>query len=315
MKIGITGAAGFIGSYLSQRMLANRAGEVRVLLRRPVDHSTFDAAEVVCGDLCSPRECEEFAAGLDVIYHLAHTNSPVNSDRDQVADAMANQIPLLNLIAAVQRLGTKPHLVYFSSGGAVYAPKHDRVRYRETDVCAPLSSYGIQKLAAEHYLRLAAFRGQLTATVLRVGNAYGTLLPQHRMQGLIGVAINCVVHNRPVRVFGNPANVRDYIHLDELCDLAERVARPVEEFSIVNVGSGSGHSVSEVLGLIEDCYGSAIQVQADPGCGKWLQDWVVLDTTKAQRDFGWFPTVELRTGIRDMMAGWHREAEPMEVTT
>ena len=129
--------------------------------------------------------------------------------------------------------------MYFSSGGAVYAPKHDRVRYRETDVCAPLSSYGIQKLAAEHYLRLAAFRGLLTATVLRVGNAYGTLLPQHRMQGLIGVAINCVVHNRPVRVFGNPANVRDYIHLDELCNLAERVARPVEEFSIVNVGSGT----------------------------------------------------------------------------
>src|ERR1035441_338849 len=83
MKIGITGAAGFIGSYLSRRMLANRAGEVRVLLRRPVDHSTFDAAKVVCGNLCSPRECEEFAAGLDVIYHLAHTNSPVNSDRDR----------------------------------------------------------------------------------------------------------------------------------------------------------------------------------------------------------------------------------------
>ena len=172
--------------------------------------------------------------------------------------------------------------------------KHDRVRYRETDVCAPLSSYGIQKLAAEHYLRLAAFRGQLTATVLRVGNAYGTLLPQHRMQGLIGVAINCVVHGRPVRVFGNPANVRDYIHLDELCNLAERVARPIEEFSILNVGSGRGHSVTDVLGLIEQCYGGAIQVQAEPGCGKWLQDWVVLDITKAQRDFGWFPTVDLR---------------------
>jgi UDP-glucose 4-epimerase len=314
MKIGITGAAGFIGSYLSRRMLANRMADVRFLLRTPASHPAFDTAEVVRGDLCSLRECEEFAAGLDVIYHLAHTNSPVNSDQDQAADAMANQIPLLNLIAAVQRLGTKPHIVYFSSGGAVYAPKHDRVRYRETDVCAPLSSYGIQKLAAEHYLRLAAFRGQLTATVLRVGNAYGTLLPQHRMQGLIGVAINCVVHGRPVRVFGNPANVRDYIHLDELCNLAERVARPIEEFSILNVGSGRGHSVTDVLGLIEQCYGGAIQVQAEPGCGKWLQDWVVLDITKAQRDFGWFPTVDLGTGIRDMMAGWHREPEPMGIT-
>jgi UDP-glucose 4-epimerase len=311
MRIGITGAAGFIGSYLTQRMLANRAGDVRVLMRNAVPHSNFDAAEVVRGDLSSPQNCEEFSEGLDVIYHLAHTNSPLNSEQDQVADVMANQIPLLNLIAAVQRLGTRPHIVYFSSGGAVYAPRHERVRYRETDLCGPISSYGIQKLAGEHYLRLAALRGKLTATVLRVGNAYGTLLPQHRMQGLIGVAINCVVHNRPVRVFGNPANVRDYIHLDEVCNLAERVARADAEFSIVNVGSGTGHSVTEVLQLIEASCGRPIQVLSEPGCGKWLQDWVVLDTTKAERDFGWVPRVDLRTGIRDMIVGWQREPQPV----
>jgi UDP-glucose 4-epimerase len=69
----------------------------------------------------------------------------------------------------------------------VYAAKPDKSSYRETDPCAPVSSYGIQKLAAEEYLRLAARKGHLTATVLRVGNAYGTLLPHHRMQGLIGV--------------------------------------------------------------------------------------------------------------------------------
>jgi len=292
-------------------MLANRDCEVRVLVRKPAPQVTFEGAAVVRGDLTSPQDCEKFAAGLDVIYHLAHTNSPVNSDQDQAADALANQIPLLNLLAAVQRLETKPHIVYFSSGGAVYAPKHDRVRYTENDVCGPLSSYGIQKLAGEHYLRLAALRGQLTATVLRVGNAYGTLLPQHRMQGLIGVAINCVIHGRPVRVFGNPANVRDYIHLDELCNLAERVMRSTEEFSIVNVGSGTGHSVIQVLGLIEDCYGRPLQIQRIPDCGKWLHDWVVLDTTKAGRELGWFPTIDLRSGIQDMIAKWQPAPEPV----
>lgn len=309
MRIGIAGATGFIGSYLSHRLLANPVGTVRLLTRKPPHLSTRDGAEMLHGDLLNPRDCEAFAADLDVIYYLAHTNSPVNSDRDQAADAVANQLPLLNLIGAIQRLGTKPHLVYFSSGGAVYAPREDRVRYRETDACEPLSSYGIQKLAAEHYLRLAAHRGHLTVTVLRVGNAYGTLLPQHRMQGLVGVGINCVLHNRPVRIFGDARNVRDYVHLDDLCDMAEFAARAVEAFSIVNVGSGTGHSVSEVLQLIEDCYGSPIQVQADPGCGQWLQDWVVLDTTKAQRHFGWFPRVDLRTGIQGIIAGWKGEAE------
>src|SRR3954465_4285070 len=123
MRVGITGATGFIGSYLSRRMLANRDHDVRVLVRRPAPQVTFEGAAVVRGDLSSPQDCEKFAAGLDVIYHLAQTNSPVNSDQDQAADALANQIPLLNLLAAVQRLETKPHIVYFSSGGAVYAPK------------------------------------------------------------------------------------------------------------------------------------------------------------------------------------------------
>jgi len=311
MKIGVTGSTGFIGSFLARRLSAKHAETIRLLTRKPSGRISVEGAEVLCGELSHPRDCEEFVSGLDVIYHLAHTNSPVNSDRDQAADTLANQIPLLNLIAAVQRLGTKPHIVYFSSGGAVYAPKANRVRYKESDICEPLSSYGIQKLAAEHYLRVAAHRGYLTATILRIGNAYGTLLPQHRLQGLIGVGINCVVHNRPVRVFGDAANVRDYVHLDDLCDLAERVARADGPFNILNVGTGTGHSVSEVLQLIEDCYGSTIQVQSDAGSGQWLQDWVVLDSTKAERDFGWIPRVDLRSGIERMMAEWEHRPIPL----
>ena len=309
MTIGIAGSKGFVGSYLSRRLLARRPGPVRLLVRDTCSRASVDGAETICGDLRSLADCDRFAAGLDLIYYLAHTNSPVNSDRDQSTDVMLNQIPLLNLINAVERLGTRPHIVYFSSGGAVYAPKHDNIRYRETDPCAPLSSYGIQKLAAEHYLRLAAYKGHLTATVLRVGNAYGTLLPQHRMQGLIGVAINSVLHDRPVRGFCDPGNVRDYIHLEDLCDMADRACIPNREFCVVNVGSGSGHSVTDVFRLIEDGYGAPVRIQTDMSCGQWLPDWVVLDTTRAQQEFGWSPAIDLRSGILGMMAEWRLEPE------
>src|SRR5437899_2650922 len=114
MNIGITGSKGFIGSYLSQRLLAKPSGAVRVLVRNTLGHVSANGAEIVRGDLCSIRDCDRFAAGLDVIYYLAHTNSPVNSDRDQATDVLANQVPLLNLINAVERLGARPHIVYFS---------------------------------------------------------------------------------------------------------------------------------------------------------------------------------------------------------
>jgi len=209
--IGITGAAGFIGSYLSRYLLDRCCGSIRQLVRASSPPAA-SGAEALQGDLLCPADCERFVAGLDVIYYLAHVNSPVNSDVDPAQDASANLIPFLNLLHAVQRAGTKPHIVYFSSGGAVYKSRPN-AKYRETDHCAPCSSYGIQKLAAEQYLRMAAEKGRLTSVVLRVANAYGTLLPRYRLQGLIGVAVNNVLHGQPVRLFGSAANVRDYVHL------------------------------------------------------------------------------------------------------
>jgi UDP-glucose 4-epimerase len=302
MATGIAGATGFIGSYLSKHIAARDSGPLRLLVRNTADYQNPSSTEVLHGDLLSRSDCERFAADLKLIYYLAHSNTPVDSDLDMPSDALVNLVPLLNLLHAIQRLETKPHLVYFSSGGAIYARKQELAPYRETDLCAPSSSYGIQKLAAEQYLRLVADKGYLTATVLRVGNAYGTLLSQFRMQGLIGVAINCVVHGKPVRLFGNPNNVRDYIHLEDVSDIAVRASIPRQPFSILNVGSGVGHSVLDVIRVIEECRGQPVEIQADHSFGNWLTDWVVLDIAKARAEFGWSPTIDLCSGIGSMLA-------------
>jgi UDP-glucose 4-epimerase len=311
MIIGLTGSNGFIGSYLLRALVARKMGNVRVLLRRlPASGAEF-GAEVVHGDLLSPTDCEQFTKNLDLIIYLAHCNAPVNSDLDQRNDALLNIVPLLNLLQTIQALKTRPHVIYFSSGGAMYRRSPQRIPFRETDPCEPPSSYGIQKLAAEHYLRLSAERGHLTCTVLRPANAYGTLLPQQRMQGLIGVAINNVLHEKPVRVFGSMDNVRDYIHLADIWSILEMVARPKEPFTILNVGSGHGHSVIEVLKTIEECVGSPLRIETvqDTPYGPWLTDWAVLDISKAQREFNWAPTVNFRDGIRTMVTNWRAEAQ------
>lgn len=307
MPTGITGSSGFIGSYLTRWLLAAGRKPPRLLVRNAADAGP-EGTGICQGDLHSRADCERFVAGLDLIYYLAHENTPLDSDFDQRNDVRANLEPLLNLLDAVERAGTRPHIVYFSSGGAVYARKSDRVPYREDDPCRPSSSYGILKLAAEQYLRLAADRGYLTATVLRVGNAYGTLLPRHRTQGLIGVALSNVLSGNPVRVFGNPDNVRDYVHLEDICAMADRVSVPFGAFDIFNVGSGRGHSVAEVLRAIEDCHGGPIETELDRSQGEWLTDWAVLDIAKAGRECGWHPAVGLTAGIHAMMQAWRGRA-------
>ena len=304
MLTGIAGSSGFIGSYLTRWLVASGGPSPRLLVRDTA-RARPEGAEVCYGDLHSPADCQRFVEGLGVIYYLAHENTPVNSDLDQPNDVRANLEPLLNLLRAVERAGARPQIVYFSSGGAVYAGKRHRVPYREADPCSPSSSYGILKLAAEQYLRLAAERGYLTATVLRVGNAYGTLLPRHRMQGLIGVALNSVLNGKPIRVFGDLGNVRDYVHLDDICAMVERVSVPRGRFDVFNVGSGIGHSVAEILRVIRDCHGGPIELEVNQRQGKWLTDWVVLDVGKARRECGWQPAVDLTSGIGAMMSAWH----------
>jgi len=314
MLTGITGSSGFIGSFLARRLAAAGSTSLRLLVRNTVDTGPA-GAEIYRGDLHSRADCERFVEGLSVIYYLAHENTPVNSDVDQPNDVRVNLEPLLNLLRAVERAGARPQIVYFSSGGAVYARNENRSPYRETDPCSPSSSYGILKLAAEQYLRLAADRGYLTATVLRVGNAYGTLLPRHRMQGLIGVALNSVLNGIPVRVFGNLGNVRDYVHLDDICAMADRVSVPRGAFEVFNVGSGRGYSVAEILQAIRESHGGPIELEVNEGEGKWLTDWVVLDVAKARRERGWQPAVDLTSGIRAMISAWRNQVPVDPVTS
>jgi UDP-glucose 4-epimerase len=304
---GLTGSKGFIGSYLSRYIAEMNSGALRLLTRNAADSNTVANTELIRGDLRSRSDCEHFATGLNLIYYLAHSNSPVDSDEDQPNDALANLVPLLNLLHAIKRLGTKPHIVYFSTGGAIYAPKSERIPFHETDPCMPLSSYGIQKLAAEQYLCIAAARGYLTATILRVGNAYGSLLSPLRRQGLIGVALNRVLSREPIRVFGNPRNIRDYVHLEDISDCAVRASIPRQTFTILNVGSGAGHSVLDVIRTIEECHGQRAEILSDGSLGDGLTDWAVLDISKARAELGWWPKLDLRAGIERMLSATARQ--------
>ena len=186
--------------------------------------------------------------------HLAHTNTPLTSNRTSQATPPMNLVPTLNLIQAVRRLPRDCHVVFASSGGAIYRGSIDGYLSRRLAV-EPTTSYGIQKLAAEHYLRLAAGEGWLSTSVLRIGNAYGALLPPERLQGFLGVAVAQLAAGNPIRVFGSTANVRDYVHLDDVCRVIELAVEQQPEFGLFNVGSGQGVSVADLIELLGSIVG------------------------------------------------------------
>jgi UDP-glucose 4-epimerase len=252
------------------------------------------------GDLASPHDAVDFVDGLDCVVHLAHTNTPLTSNRDLPSDAAMNLVPTLNLIQALRQVTRDCHVVFASSGGAIYRGSVDGVPVTENSPVEPTTSYGIQKLAAEHYLRLAAGEGWLSTSVLRIGNAYGALLPPERLQGFLGVAVAQLAAGNPIRVFGSTANVRDYVHLDDICRVIELAVDQRPDFGLFNVGSGQGVSVADLIELLGSIVGAPAAVEHDMPTrdAERLPAWIVLDSSKAARELGWSASVLLEDGLR-----------------
>ena len=218
MRVAITGASGFLGSLLTEH-LASGGHDVRTLTRtlRPGDRGSHPGVTWIQGDLSSPPDVAALLEGVQAVVHLAWTNTPLTSNAHLPSDASANLLPTLTLLEAIRLSGEQTHVVFSSSGGAVYGVSSQERPFLESDPCQPQSSYGIQKLAIEQYLRMGADHGWFTSTALRIGNPYGVPLPPERLQGFIGTAVAQLRAGSPVRVFGNPANVRDYVHVDDVC--------------------------------------------------------------------------------------------------
>jgi UDP-glucose 4-epimerase len=302
VKIGITGATGFLGSYLLKYLVSLKKYELYSLSRTISSEKikNFDSVVWIEGDLSSNKICADFVKNLDLIIHLAHTNTPLTSNRDVSSDTLLNLVPTLNLLQAVRDYGASPHIIYASSGGAIYKPSLNCQSFKESDPCEPSSSYGIQKLTVENYLRLSAEQNWLTATCLRIGNPYGVLLPSERMQGLIGVALNKTLNRQPVKIYGDPNNVRDYIHLEDMCRMFELVIHQQSSFEVYNVGSGTGYSVNQILDLIEKFTGILMikEIWQANQTTNQLPSWTVLDIKKSYENLAWEPLIKLEQGLK-----------------
>lgn len=303
--IGLTGATGMIGSrlltHLSEHFPESR---IRCLARNLPAERIHQNVEWMQGDLMSEADCAEFVHGLDVIGHFAQSNTPAISDRHWPSDLVGNISSSLNLLEALRRRDEKPcHFLFASSGGAIYGQgRPGQEFFAEEDPCVPLSPYGIQKLALEHYLHLASQQGWLTATILRFSNVYGSILPAERRQGLIGVAVARMMEGQSIQIFGSADIVRDYLHVDDAVRASALAMSPGGRFQVYNIGAGVGHSVKDILEILERVSGASVRTEvSDFGKNSFrLTPRVVLSIEKADSELHWQPLITLQEGIANL---------------
>jgi UDP-glucose 4-epimerase len=172
-----------------------------------------------------------------------------------------------------------PKIVYFSSGGAIYDSSNGTL-LAEDSPTNPLSSYGIVKLAVEKYILLYRHLYGLDYLILRACNPYG---PYHHSvsQGLINVTLKKILAKEPVIVWGDGRAIKDYIYVRDYAAIVRRLVKKNVWNEIINVGTGRGHSVNQILSAIKSVAGSfKVKYQA----GRQIDaPRVVLDIKKLRR--------------------------------
>jgi UDP-glucose 4-epimerase len=305
----VTGGGGFIGSHVVDALLLE-GHTVRVFDnfstgdRRNLLH-VDGALEVVEGDLRSFERVAHAMRGCELVFHLAALPSVPRSVQDPLTSSEVNVTGTLNVLLAARDAGVQR--VIYSSSSSVYGASAHEIR-REDHFVSPLSPYGVSKYAAEAYCRSFFHVYGLETVSLRYFNVFGPRQsPISEYAAVIPRFISAaLLHECPV-IYGDGAQSRDFTSIENVVDANLRATNAAgvagETF---NVGCGHGHSVKELLVLVESVTGWSLQpVFAPPRVGDVRKS--IADISKAREMLGYEPRISVTAGLENVHAWFVNE--------
>ena len=294
MKALVLGGNGFIGSHVVDKLL-ERGHSVRVFdrglekYREPLPEVDYRLASF--DDVAALAEALQ---GVDVVYHLISTTVPSTSNKDPIFDVESNLVNTIRLLNLMRDFGASK-IVYLSSGGTVYGiPEYSPIP--EMHPLRPICSYGVVKVAIEHYLQMYKHLYGLDYTVLRVSNPYGERQGHTGVQGVIGTFMGKVLQGEAIEVWGDGSIIRDFLYIEDLADLCVR-AGDSSQAGIFNAGSGQGYSIQDIIESLAKVTGKNIQPKYSESRSYDVPE-VVLDIQQVKQKFGWEPKIKLLEGMR-----------------
>jgi UDP-glucose 4-epimerase len=298
----VTGGAGFIGSHVCEAY--RDAGWTVVAvddLSSGKRENIPEGVELVEMDIRSdrlPALMKERKVEL-VNHHAAQIDVRVSVAQPRL-DASINVDGWLNVLESAHAAGAA-RVVYVSSGGVVYG-EPEQIPTGETAPKAPISPYGVSKLAGEHYLFFYRKVHGLEGVTLRYSNVYGPRQDPHGEAGVIALFSRRLLEGDDLRVFGDGEQTRDYVYVGDVAaaNLAVSSLPLVDPASIddvaYNVATGSETSVCELADTIIAASGRDAGTEFAPARpGELLRS--CLDTSKL-RAAGWSPRIDLAEGLR-----------------
>jgi UDP-glucose 4-epimerase len=304
----VTGGAGFIGSHLCDRLLAE-------------NHRVIAVDELATGRIANLGEARGYGKeftfynmdvrndGLrtlferhrpEVVMHLAAQSGVRPSVEDPVHDASVNVMGSLNVLECATHVGARK-IVYAASGGTIYGePRKLPVKETAAAGSRPLSPYGISKKVVEDYLRFYERHRGLDFTALALANVYGPRQDPTGEAGVVAVFGSKMLQGESPTIYGDGNQTRDYVFVD---DVVHAFALAVEHGSgrLINIGTNLETSVNGLYRMLSEITGFSGQPLFGPLPGGELRR-IALDIKLAQDALTWHPWTHLEDGLKETVA-------------
>ncbi len=308
MRALVTGGAGFIGSTLVDRLLAEghsvdvvddlSSGSLANLAEARADREhdlkvhQLDIRDPAVIELIGRRRPE-------VVFHLAAQADVRVSVARPVFDAEVNIIGSLNVLEGARVAGARK-VVFASSGGTIYGePAAADLPVRESHPQQPLSPYGVAKRTVNDYLHVYRELHSIEFTALAMANIYGPRQDPHGEAGVVAIFAGLLLAGKPCTIFGDGNQTRDFLYVDDAVDAFVRAAERGSGL-LCNIGTGVETSVNELYGTMAAAAGVGALANHAPARPGEL-DRSALDRTRAGIHLGWEPWTDLPTGVTEVL--------------
>jgi dTDP-glucose 4,6-dehydratase len=318
-KVLVTGAGGFIGSHLVERMLelgadvraivhGNMRGSIGYLAGVPPELTS--KLEICGGNVRDGAFVREATIGVDTIFHLAAITSVAYSYSNPEETIVTNVFGTLNVCNAARHEHVR-RLVHTSSAG-VYGPAREGKPITETHPVAAHNPYTASKLAADNVVESYYLSYDLPVAVCRIFNIYGPRIGRFL---IIPTIILQLMRGKELRL-GDLSPTRNFTYVSDIVQAFIRMAEEDKAVGeVVNFGSVRAVTIGELVQLIASLMGREMTIMADPERFRPVKSEILrveADSSKAKELLGWRPSVDLEDGLRRtitwIVAGGYDEA-------
>ena len=303
----VTGGAGFIGSNLVDALIA-RGDRVDVIdnlstgKRENLEDALGGGAILHEADLRDTAEVARIftESRPEVVFHLGAQIDVRYSVANPIGDAESNVLGTIAVLEAAREVKSR-RVVFSSTGGGLYGDADVFPTPEDADI-RPMAPYGQGKLSAEGYCGLYTRLHRLSTVALRYGNVYGPRQDVHGEAGVVAIFCGRIADGKPPIVFGDGTQTRDWVEVSDVVR-ANLLAAASEVVGSINIGHGHETSVLDLLAALREVSDQPVPDPEFAPARLGEVERSCLDVGRAKRELGWEPVVELREGLRRILAG------------